>query len=105
MKIDLVKEFEFIPEWNDNQEDENPIKFVFRHLTAGEVDSIVSLDGKYDTSRVFKLSTLRIENLEVNGEKITTADKLLGSPGLAPLMYEAIGYLLKNMNPVSNPKN
>ena len=44
MKIDLNDKYEFIPEWNGNQEDENPIKVYCKHMTAGERERCITQD-------------------------------------------------------------
>ena len=101
MKVTLNKESEYIPEWNDNRNDEDPIKFHLRDLTTAERDSYVKfklVEGKEpkteaDFQMIFSKCVKKIDNLEVDGEKIDSARKLLNTAGLWPLFMEVATYI------------
>lgn len=102
MKIIIDDKYEFVPEWNGNREDENPIKFYCRYLTVPErarvIQKNIEVGGEsaavlvnYKEKEIFDLSVIRIENLEVNGKKIATAtDFHLSSSGLGGLFDECV---------------
>lgn len=106
MKLTIEKEWEYIPFWNNNQADSEPIKFILCNLTTAERDSCVELsfdqDGKpifkSDNQRIFKAGVRQIENLSVNGEKISSATGVMTMPGLYELFLEVASEILaKNM--------
>lgn len=112
MKLSLNREFEYIPNWNDNKKDNDPIKFYIRDLTTAERDDYVKfklVDGKdpgaeADLQKIFSKCVQRIENLEVEGEKIETARKLLDTPGLWALFLEVATHISTH-NMAAVPKN
>ncbi len=50
MKFTIAREIEFLPEWNGNKQEDDPIKFTLRFLTAPERDEVLGMgfetDGK-----------------------------------------------------------
>ena len=84
----------FVPTTNGNDKSDKPITFHLRFLTAGEQSEIeymeyVSLSGKvnprvkvrFNHRDYFRLGVERIENLDLKGEAIDTADKFLDIRG------------------------
>ena len=102
MKINIARESEYIPEWNDNESNDEPIKFFLRDLTTAERDGCISLKVNEkgesvidpDYQKIFRRGVIRIENLEVNDEKIKTAEMVLKTPGLWNLFLEVAGRIL-----------
>lgn len=109
MKVDLSEKYEFIPEWNGNQEDPNPIVFHCRYLTTGErqkciVEKFVQgeLVVEQDDMAIMRYAVEYIENLEDvdSGQKITKGDQLSGTRKLASLVREvANDAVFRNMRP------
>jgi len=98
MEIKVVKETEYIPDWEKNKKDPSPVKFKLHFLTPSERDDCYEWqDGSLvpKTQRFFTLGVISIENLSVNGEKITTAQQLLDTPGLEGLYNEVCAVILR----------
>lgn len=123
MEVQVKRTIDYIPKWNKNQKDKNPIVFHLRYLSTGELqDCIKSKPSTYDaeTKKVtggeiiqddkkwFNLGIMEIDNLEVNDgtnkTPITTGRELLLQPGLDNLYYEVLAYI-KRMNARIDPKN
>jgi hypothetical protein len=98
MKIKVKESEKFIPLWNGNTEESEPITVHYRFPTAGERDEyICALPAKFvngepvvefknDSQGLVKKLCKRIENLEldVNGKKVLIDDaaKLYGTEGV-----------------------
>jgi len=112
MRLTIAKEGEYIPEWNGNKEDDEPIKFVLRHLTTGERERAIEFgmaeDGKSvvkpDLRSLFRTAVVRVENLHVNDKSLTKADDVLSAPDLYDLFVEVAVYVLAQ-NARQDPKN
>lgn len=105
MKLTIDDRYEVIPEWNGNRESDEPIKITCRYLTIPErarcIVKDVQVDGdkavvtvKYKDRDLFDLSVLKIENLEVNGRKITNAIEFHSVSGLGGLFDEIVGEII-----------
>lgn len=102
MKLTIDKEQEYIPTWNDNEADAEPIKFILRNLTTAERDAAVSLSFgengdpilKPDMQRIFTKGVARIENLWVNDKQILTPASVMTTPGLYELFLEVASEIL-----------
>ena len=111
MKLELTQQVEYVPEWNENQKDSEPISFTLRHLTTAErakcTDTGQTEQGhlhiKPDYERMFRLAVVKIENLDVGGKQLETARDVLATPGLYMLFFEVALYIL-NMNPIGDKK-
>lgn len=112
MKLVIDKEQEYIPSWNDNEADDEPIKFILSNLTTTERDACVDLSFgengdpllKPDMQRIFAKGVKRIENLWVNGGQISTPAAMMAAPGLYELFLEVASEILaRNMR--HDPKN
>lgn len=106
MKIKVKKTDTFIPEWNGNREEKDPIKIVHRFLTAGERDDYVGIepvtlkDGepeitvRQDNPGMTKRMITRIENLEVevgtDTVRVDDAGKLYSTPGIPSELIKEI---------------
>lgn len=96
MKVILSREKDFIPKWNDNQESDEPVKFIIRAMTTSERDECTDIvfdhEGqenlKPDFKKYFRKGVKRIENLFVDGKPITKAVEILELPGLYDLYLE-----------------
>jgi len=116
MKITLARDAEYIPEWNGNRDDPEPVVFHLRYLTTAERQQCMEREYlpdknggvrvaiKPDQERMFKLAVRKIENLEVNGRPLTTAGDVLSTPGLDLLFIEVSLYVL-TMNAEQDSKN
>ena len=116
MKITLAKDAEYIPEWNGNREDPEPVVFHLRYLTTAErqqcmekeylpdKDGGIRVAVKPDQERMFKLAVKKIEHLEVNGRELVTAKEVLETPGLDSLFLEVSLHVL-TMNAEQDSKN
>jgi len=111
MKFTFENEFEYIPVFNNNREDSQPIKAKFRYLTTPEREKYiqvdyVSIDGvmerrtSFDYTGILKASLISLENCEPNGQKVTTAKGLLEFEGLSQLSNEMADYAAgRNITP------
>jgi hypothetical protein len=99
MKIDINDKYEFIPEWNENLQDESPIKVHCHYMTPPERDKCITKDLISDSGEmkfrfkqhdivIIKTIIDRIENFEVNGNQVTNAAQLLKIPGVDRLVSE-----------------
>lgn len=116
MKIKIKKLDTFIPEWNDNKKEDNPIKFNLRYISTGEYDDCLiptaNKKGKTNIDIDYKLmveyATLSIDNLSVEVDnveiKIENATQLLAHPGMQELYYELRLYVI-TMNARIDSKN
>lgn len=111
MKLTISNEFDYTPEWNDNQQADEPVVVHCRYLTAGERDKIIypvitNRDGEMETRieadrrAIIEKGVLSIDNLEINGRPIKTAKDLIEQRGLGELYQEiAMELISRNMTP------
>lgn len=111
MDLTFSSEFEYIPTFNNNREEEIPIKIVCRYMTTPErskyiENKLMTVNGEIQSQTIFhneailKASILKIENLKVNGVEIKTAKALLEIEGLSQLSEEIASFIAtKNLSP------
>lgn len=94
MKLTIERNYDIIPTVNDNDKDPEPMVFHCKILNTNEREECFHFDTQnvredgstaitLDRKRMFELSVTSIENLEVNGQQITTAAQFLKTEGLA----------------------
>ena len=96
MRYNIKKEIEFIPSWEGNDKQDEPIKFYLKHLNVTERDDIFSpvadetgrVKVKLNSIKAFTIGVSKIENLTVDGKEITTPRAMLQLPGFYELMIE-----------------
>ena len=103
MKLSIEKEYDYIPEWNGNKNDEQPIVFHLRGITDIEREKCITkkyVDGNVEMhtneSQLFRYAVQSIENLEINERQIKTAAEFLALPGLSGLFSEIIVEVITN---------
>ncbi len=103
MKLSIEKEYDYIPEWNGNKNDEQPIVFHLRGITDIEREKCITkkyVDGNVEMhtneSQLFRYAVQSIENLEINERQIKTATEFLALPGLSGLFSEVIVEVITN---------
>ena len=107
MKIAIEKYFDIVPTWNGNNDDSEPITFQCQALTEQQRERVIKIEYKngeplvdIKRSMMFELSVKSIQNLEVNGEMITTAKKFLETPLPVGLFDEVASEIaLRTMRP------
>jgi hypothetical protein len=113
MKFTLKREDEFIPKWNGNDKQDEPIKFTIRALNTVERDSIFTishnLDGvplvKTDFLKAFRIGVVRVSGLTVDGAEVSKAEEVIKLPGFYELVLE-VGTEVIARNPFEqNSKN
>lgn len=123
MEVKIRRIIDYIPKWNDNKKDKNPIIFHLRYLSTSEADDCLEVKpSEYDfktkkvsggeiiqhDKKMFLNAVVEIDNLQVNdGDstiKVVTAEELLKQPGLDLLYYELVVYI-KTMNARIDSKN
>ena len=123
MEVRIRRVVDYTPKWNDNEGSEDPTVFHLRYLTTAELDDCIHVEpdrvtvkgavasGKltHDNKMLFRLVIVGIDALSVIDEKdekieITSADDLLGSPGLELLYYEVLKFA-HGMNARVDSKN
>ena len=112
MKLSLSKEIEYIPEWNDNKKEADPIIAIFRHLTTDQrndcmdtgFDKNNKMIIKPDLGKIFRWALVELKNLDIDDEMIKTANDVLKKPGLYNLFMELALYAL-NMDALESKKN
>ena len=111
MKLKINQTGEFIPKWNDNENEENPIKFEFTKITPALMAKIVSkkviyrddepeITIEFDFDKIVKNCITKIENLEINGAAIRFASEILKQSGLGDLITEIGSHILQESNSV-----
>lgn len=123
MEIQIKRIIDYIPDWNENKKDKNPILFHLRYLSTGELEECFEVKPtRYNPNtkkvtggeviqhdrQMFLYAVMEIDNLEVNDgnktTKVTTGRELLLQPGLDMLYYELVRYV-KQMNARVDSKN
>lgn len=96
-RIEILKQKEFVPGWNDNDKEENPITFVLNYLSTQDTHEVIELQEesyRLNMIKEFRKAVAKIRNLEIEigGEikAIQTADEFLLTPGFINLFYEVI---------------
>lgn len=103
MKLQIAKEYDYVPEWNGNKNCDEPVKAKLRALTEPERRQAVKrkyingqIEIETDTDVYLKYGLVKIENLEVNGEQVNDYKKLTNTPGLSGLCEELAGEIATN---------
>lgn len=112
MDIRIGKTYDFIPEWEGNKEEAQPVVFHMRYLTTGERETLIRYefgeDGKVkivpDRKGLLQAAVLSIEGLKVNGEPCASIRSLLSYPGFDFLVIEAVADVMAQ-NARQDPKN
>jgi len=98
MEITIVREYDFVPEWNGNKNDAKPITFKMRRLTTGERDKLIrykitdngDVSIEPDRQGLFLSAVMGIEHLTLNSEPVKLARDFLTKPGLDNLFIEVV---------------
>jgi hypothetical protein len=100
----------YIPEWNKNKKESEPIRIHYRYLTGPEYDRFIGIgpiefdeDGKplggfkfkLDKEGMVRCGVEKIENFYVGDISITTADQLCDVPEAAPVYREFIEFYME----------
>ena len=106
MKITFDDTYEFVPAWNGNKADAEPITFKLRYLTSPERSrciqkDIIVVDGEktqikvnYREREMFELSVEKITGLDANGKKVETAKDFLAEKRLSGLFDEVVNEIV-----------
>jgi len=92
----LEKEVEFIPEWNDNRDESEPITFTLKYITDAErarcqkprFDDQGNPTVEIDYEGFVKYGVRKIEGFKVNDKDITTARQFNALSGFSQLNME-----------------
>ena len=129
MRIIASSGMEYIPTWNHNKKEKDPIKIKWRYLTGPEKDRIIGFDplefdekgnqvGRFkfhiDNVELIKTSILDTINLEVTKTVISmardeetkkaTADDICSIPELAGLYTELVNFFMDENRPIDKKK-
>lgn len=106
MNVKIEKTFEFIPGWNNNKDNEQPITVNGSYLTNTQLDRCLKIGTEIsiDRKQYLKESKIKISNLNVDGKLIITSEDLLGACGLSQLYTEITTHLIE-INNQEPPKN
>jgi len=95
LRIKVAKQKTFIPIWNKNKDDSNPIEVDIEYLTVGQLDDCIDNLGRVNQKMMFRKAVKKIRNLEIETDgiekKILTAENRLNARGLEQLYYEILG--------------
>lgn len=105
MKLNLSREYEFIPKWNKNEQDEKPIKVICQYMTPVQKEKCFNIsvmaDGENpkvsfipNREAFFTGAVKRIDNFENNGRQISTAKDFLKEPRLSDLFTEIVNTII-----------
>ena len=105
MKVNLDRNYEYIPEWNGNRDDADPCKFHIRRLTSPEREQCIKTellvqDGDAtakittDKERLVRLAVTKIENLTVGDSDIKTVKDFLATQGVDGLFEEIASHII-----------
>jgi len=108
----LEKEVEYIPEWNKNQEEAEPMAFTLRYLTNAErskcqktlFDDKGNPQIEFNNELLVKFGVSGIAHFKVNGKEITTAREFNALVGFPELHVEIATQVLV-MNARQDSKN
>lgn len=108
----LEKDYEYIPTWDDNDNAEEPIKFVLRYLTDTErsrganynVSVAGELNANPDMDYMIKHGVVEIQTFIVNGREIKTANDFLKLGGFLGL-YAEVAMEIFSANQRQDSKN
>lgn len=112
MKFRLAKDLDFVPVWQGNNKQDEPITFRLRYITVPERDELLAPafeDGKVTIKpnypKAFRLGVAGISGLNVDGADISDAQAFLRLPAsFHELMLEVASKVL-SMNAETDLKN
>ena len=99
--IKISKTYEYIPEWNDNRDSDNPVKMTANYLTTAQIERCMNIGSSnisIDRKQYLRESNPKFENLSVNDIPVCTADEFLKARGLGPLFSEVTTHILEQNN-------
>ena len=106
MDIALIGEHEYIPEWNDNEKEAEPVTIILKPLCAGNRAILLELFSSVKEEKYMDFAVRHgvkeIKNLTVDGKPIKTGQELLDSFGAGlELLVLNIGteVIVKNQRP------
>lgn len=111
MKCTIEKDYEYVPEWNGNRDEEVPMVFECQALTHPQRKAGIhryykggELQIDIDEKALVLGGVKRIRDFEVNGKKIDTPEKLIEEEGLGGLVDDVANHIaLRTMEmPVKN---
>jgi hypothetical protein len=111
MKCTIEKDYEYVPEWNGNRDDEEPIVVECTSLTHPQRKAGIrryykggDMQVDVDEKALVLAAVKRVRNLEINGMKVETGKQLLETEGLAGLVDDVANEIaLRTMElPVKN---
>jgi len=86
MDVALLEGKEYIPDWNNNKKESEPVKIFLQPLTAGQRAVLLEkiFNGKEEEYLIYacRCAIKTIENLSVAGKQIKTAEEFLDSRGV-----------------------
>jgi hypothetical protein len=95
LELQLEKEFDYIPRWNGNQEDESPIIAHCRIMTEPERERLFEqyyANGDYrivpHNREIVTTCVLGFTNFKINGKDVKDGRALIGFPKVAKLVDE-----------------
>ena len=88
MDYKLTREYDYIPTWNGNQQEPDPIKFRLRLLSTDQRDDAIRQEIHEDGTvgivpnkkRLIMRGIVSIENFSIDGQSIKTAADWLRAP-------------------------
>ena len=102
MRLTLAREVEYVPAWNNNRQDKQPIKVKLRLLSTTErmkAFTFAMQEGEADVEasndKFMEAGVAEIRNLNVNNTPIEDAATLMATPGLYGLYSEILNELLE----------
>jgi hypothetical protein len=107
----MEKESEYVPVWDGNREDERPCRFILRALTSGERNRALPVqvgEGATvtpDFEYVFRKGVVRIEDLEINGERLTKPADVVNALGAYDLFIEVASEIFNRTFGGADSKN
>jgi hypothetical protein len=93
VKVAIEQEYWWVPEWNKNKLQANPVRFRKRLLTGGNRLKLIAFqDGQphIESEQVFLATVLEVENLTANGKAVATARDVLRHGELYLLAVESV---------------
>lgn len=113
MKVQISKELEYVPEWNDNKQEADPVMVVLQPLTSEQraacIEYRIDKDGEVnvvpDVIKLFRYGVKEVRNLQ-DDKPLTKAKDVLNSRAnkLDGLVRE-VGSHVFVLNTVTDSKN
>jgi hypothetical protein len=116
MIISIDKEYTFIPDWQGNKDDDEPIKVTCKYLNPAERDRCIEMDfisqDNKPTVRIkalkdkyVKLAVTKIENLKLNdGSFVKDSATLMKTPGLGGIYNVIADYIIEQESGIDKKK-